>query len=152
MSSWLIHCNEGGHVTNPVTVDKLWSHTDKMIGWFHCSVCGSRAHIKKRFWLQEGVHWEPYILGMLNTRGIDAEGPHRTYFPFGFLVSDKPDDDLCSIWFCYYKVTHKNGGRLKMRLGHGAGGAPAYTIEELFHIYHHLGKIVRSRVDVIVEK
>ena len=72
MASWLIHCNDCKHVTNPGTVENLADHCDEM-GWFRCSVCSSRGYMKKEFTLQERETCEFYLVGILGGIRNDAK-------------------------------------------------------------------------------
>jgi len=135
MGSWNIHCNNAHceEETDPGTIEKLARpcHRDDL-GFFLCSKCGQRGHIKKSFDTQEGGRWQPYLLGMVGHR----PSPGETFFPFAFLTSDNSKGPVKQVWFCYYKDTRrKPGGRLKM--GHGPGGPPVFELK-------HLSELTRS--------
>ena len=125
MGSWNIHCNnpQCGAVTDPGTIDKLAGHCNDL-GFFLCSTCGDRGHIKKSYKTQEGGRWKPCLFGMVG----HVANPGETYFPFAFLTSDdNPKGPVDSVWFYYYKDTRRLGGRLKT--GHGPGGPPVFYLE-----------------------
>ena len=66
--------------------------------------------------------WKPYLRGI-----IPLGDKGDVYQPFIFLVSDGANDSIGAAWFCYYKDTRKDGGRLKM--GYGPGGPPVLDVK-----------------------
>ena len=124
MSAWTITCTNSNcnKETKPANISYLMNHLDEQ-GWFLCKHCESRGYIKKEYRLQgKGADlWKPYLQGVIRPR---EHGRDDIYQPFAFLVgysSELPPED---VWFCYYKDTTEEGGRLKM--GHGPGGPPVF--------------------------
>ena len=105
-------------------------------GWILCQHCHKPGYIKKEFKLQEeGGMWRPYLKGVFK---LGDEG--EVYQPFVFLVSYAPDETPMDVWFCYYKDTRPQGGKLKM--GYGPGGPPvlgAGSVEWLVGRMRELG-------------
>jgi hypothetical protein len=92
---------------------------------FYCPKCSQNIYIEKQFDLQEkGQTWEPFLWGI-----IPLGFKNKTYQPFIYLVSDSPKSKISSCWFCYYKDTRKQGGKLK--LGYGPGGPPVLKISQI---------------------
>ena len=96
-------------------------HLDEK-GWIVCGHCRKSGYIEKRFRLQEGGTWDPYLRGIIR---LGDKGD--VYQPFVFLVSGGANDSIGAAWFCYYKDTRKIGGRLKM--GYGPGGPPVLGVK-----------------------
>ena len=128
MSTWTIKCTTCRKETYPYNIDHLVKHHLDEQGWFRCSHCHNRGYIEKRYKLQEPDvgQWEPYLHGVIQPKGWDK---NNTYQPFAFLVSGSPEEHPTSVWFCYYKDTRSQGGRLKM--GHGPGGPPVFKAKEV---------------------
>ena len=111
-------------------------HTEKN-GKIKCTACGSlNASIYQKSKLQEeGKTWERYIKG-----GIPIETEVETYTPYVFLTAQAEDGEIDGIHFNYYKDTRdprkKDGGKLKH--GHGPGGAPVFSKNELFQLLEKL--------------
>ena len=131
--SWLIQCSDSSCKKNTYAaniVELLAKHRDEH-DHFRC-VCGKPGYIEKQFNLQEpGETWQPYLRGAIS---LGESGD--TYQPFAFLVSREPDGDISSLWFCYYKDMRSLGGKLK--LGHGPGGPPVLSVEQLWNLAQNL--------------
>lgn len=114
-------------------VDLIHNHIDEL-GHFICSHCkGINTYIYRESKLQEeGRDWKRYIKSVLV---IDTGDP--TYTPYIFLTSDDESGPITGIHFNYYKDTRgqPNG---KLKHGHGPGGAPVLSKEELFQLFHYL--------------
>jgi len=114
-------------------IDLIEKHTDER-GRIKCTECGSaNAHVFKESRLQEkGETWRRYIRGV-----ITIKTEYKTYTPYIFLTSQTETGEIDGIHFNYYKDTRrKKGGRLKH--GHGPGGAPVLTKDELFQLLKKL--------------
>ena len=135
MSTWTIYCPHCKETTKPGNIVKLMCHLDKK-GLFVCWHCKRNGYIEKKFDLQEGGNWKPYLKGILKP---DWVGERHLYSPFVFLVSDTPESPVKDIWFCYYKDMRKDGGRLKM--GHGPGGPPVFNIDDVSSIVERAKEI-----------
>lgn len=118
---WVIECCKCNKKTGAANIDDLIKNHCDEDGWFLCRHCGGEGYIAKRYKLQDGKTWEPYLQGIIP---LGEEGD--TYQPFVFLVSYTPEDNPCHVWFAYYKDTRREGGRLKM--GYGPGGPPVLAI------------------------
>ncbi len=136
--AWPIECTNCGKVSNPANIVKLMEeHLDDQ-GWILCGHCKSSGYIEKKFKLQKGDPqgvWNPYLRGVIRPSLHDS---NNTYQPFAFLVSYTPDEDPDDVWFCYYKDTRAQGGRLKM--GHGPGGPPVFTAEAVLNLVAQMVK------------
>ena len=141
MPAWLIHCSHCKRKTNPGNIVGLMDYLDDR-GLFLCKHCGQNGNIEKKFTLQEKNlgQWTPYLKGVIRPAGLDVA---NTYQPFAFLVSYSPGAIPEDIWFCYYKDTRgerdekgNETGRLKM--GHGPGGPPVFSIKELLNLVEQL--------------
>ena len=138
MSSWIIECsaNPKHEKSYPHNIHDLIQNKKYFDenGWFQCSDCKSAGYIQKSYKLQERdqkgkqEEWQPLLKG-----AIKLGEENDSYQPFIFLVSyedpkRKPED----VWFCYYKDTRPNGGRLK--LGYGPGGPPVLSINSVLSL------------------
>lgn len=112
--------------------DLLDNHLDES-GRIVCK-CGARGYVVKNFELQEkGQTWDPFLVG-----AIRLAAPGETYQPFVFLCSSKPAGEPDETWFCYYKDTTKDGGKLKM--GYGPGGPPVLGNDTVVTLIHEMLK------------
>lgn len=151
MASWLIHCIDCKHVTNPGTVDNLADHCDEL-GWFFCSACNGRGYIKKEKKLQEGWTYKYFLLGILGGIRNDAKDPDETYFPFAFVLSDQeekgnPDMSIKKVQCDYYKDTRRTGGKDgRLKPGSGPGGPPIFFVEQMFALVKQLGLLTGHKV------
>lgn len=113
-------------------VDLLDNYLDQS-GRIKCK-CGAKGFVKKYFELQEkGQTWDPYLVG-----AIRLASPEDTYQPFVFLCSSEPSGEPDETWFCYYKDTTHEGGRLKM--GYGPGGPPVLGNETVVTLVREMLK------------
>ena len=137
--SWLIQCSNSSckkntHAAN--IVELLAKHRDGR-DHFRCA-CGKPGYIKRQFNLQEpGETWQPYLRD-----AISLGEPGDTYQPFVFLVSYEPDGAIRDVWFSYYKDMRSAGGKLK--LGHGPGGPPVLSVEQLGNSTKNLNAMGKS--------
>lgn len=117
-------------------VDLIHNHLDEL-GRLVCSYCKStNTHIYRESKLQEERwDWKRYIKSVV---AIDTGVP--TYTPYIFLTSDEENGAITGIHFNYYKDTRSqpNG---KLKHGHGPGGAPVLSKEELFQLLRYLVRI-----------
>lgn len=147
--AWTIGCTNCGRRTNPANiVELLKEHLDNK-GWILCGHCKSRGYIEKEFKLQKGDPqgvWNPYLKGVIRPSGHDR---NNAYQPFAFLVSYARAEDPGDVWFCYYKDTRKQGGRLKM--GHGPGGPPVFSAEGVLEMVAQMVKRGCLDADKVVE-
>ncbi|MDD5457734.1 MAG: hypothetical protein PHV30_11995 [Candidatus Margulisbacteria bacterium] len=110
------------YAENIVELIKIFVGKDYL---FVCPSCSYNMYIEKHFHLQEdGETWNPFLRGI-----VPLGNQNDTYQPFIYLVSDEPQNIISSYWFCYYKDTRKQGGKLK--LGYGPGGPPVLSIGQL---------------------
>ena len=128
--AYSIDCRECGKRTVAGNIVWLLSehHTDEY-GRIKCKSCGStNAHIFSESKLQEeGKQWRRYTQAVIR---IHTGVP--TYTPYVFLNSSEPDGPIQGIHFNYFKDTRSEGGKLKH--GHGPGGAPVLSKDELFDL------------------
>lgn len=130
---YLIKCNSCKQDTWASNiVDLVNEHTEKN-GKIKCTTCGSpNASIyQKSKLLEEGETWERYIKGV-----IPIKTDFETYTPYVFLTAQTEDGEIDGIHLNYYKDTRKDGGKLKH--GHGPGGAPVFSKDELFQLLEKL--------------
>ena len=129
-----IRCSSCGKETWATNIINLIQEHTETNGKIKCIVCGSlNASIYQKSSLQEkGEAWERYILGV-----IPITTEFETYTPYIFLTSQAKDGEVQGIHFNYFKDTRGEGGRLKH--GHGPGGAPVLTKNEIFQL---LGKLM----------
>ncbi len=120
-------CGEEGAWASDI-VDLIANHRDDD-GWFICR-CGKRGYIEKRYDLQEGDVWRPFLRGII-TLGDEGD----TYQPFVFVVSDEPTSKPDAVWFSYYKDLRPRG---RLKLGHGPGGPPVRAKAEVLRLLHRL--------------
>ncbi len=133
--SWDIKCSdpECKLTVWPANIAELLDNHRNDDGYFLCG-CGRRGSIKKEYRLQEiGEKWEPYL------RGAIRLGSEKTYHPFVFLVSYGENEDVCDLWFSYYKDLRSSGGRLK--LGYGPGGPPVLGRPQLTELLSLIAKL-----------
>lgn len=131
--SWPIQCEHCGQIHVAPNIVELITHHLDVQGRILCGHCGCPGYIEKTFELQEqdAPPWKPYLRTIIRPADY-VNAPNSTYQPFAFLVSYAPDKDPADVWFCYYKDTREQGGRLKM--GHGPGGPPVFTAEEVLDL------------------
>ena len=162
MANWFINCNTCGHVTDPGTIHKLARHCNED-GWFVCSKCEQRGHIKNTLQQQEKnedpktAPREPYLLGLCGIMRQDIEDRDRNYFPFVFMAGNRPDGHATNIWFCYYKDTRtlketkrRREGNLKM--DDGSSGQPVHDFKKYAELIKALFGVDEAHVDIIVER
>ena len=130
---YVMECSCGHQTGAANIVDLIRSHTDPQ-GWLVCGQCNRPgAYIQRRSELQEGELWERCIKG-----AIPVETDYPTYTPYVFLTAASPTDEPTGVHFNYYKDTRSDGGRLKH--GHGPGGAPVLSLDELLQLLRKLGR------------
>ncbi|MBI4005567.1 MAG: hypothetical protein HY356_02760 [Gammaproteobacteria bacterium] len=132
--SWSINCSNQkcGSSTWASNIDDLLKHHVDNKGWFTCSTCKSAGYIEKSYELQEiGSVWNPFLRGV-----VPLGTANDTYQPFVFLVSNSQDGPIDDFWFCYYKDTRQDGGKLK--LGYGPGGPPVLSSHKLLALIQKL--------------
>ena len=162
MSNWFINCNTCGHVTNPGTIHKLALHCNED-GWFVCSKCKQRGHIKTTFQLQENEvdtetpPREPYFLGLYGIMREDVEDRARNYYPFEFMLGDHPEGHATRSWFCYYKDTRNFKGNKSRRaagpnMDYGPSRLPAYDFKQHVELTKAIFGIDYADVDIVVER
>jgi len=95
-----------------------------------CS-CGHDGHVRKRFRLQDGKDWKPYLKGAIALRPKSEE-----FQPVVLLLSEKTGKGVTHLWFRYCKDLRSNGGRFKW--GDGPGGGPVLKKEEVVRLLAHL--------------
>jgi hypothetical protein len=113
-------------------VDLINNHTEKNGKIKNCVICdSSKTSISRENDLQEGKKWQRYIKAIISINTSD-----EYYTPYIFLTAQDKDAEIDGIHFNYYKDTRKIGGKLKH--GHGPGGAPVFTRDELFQVLEKL--------------
>jgi len=110
-------------------------------GWFVCPECHQPSgYVPKEFPMQEKDRepWRPFLRGVVRLWQRFADDPDSAYRPFVFLANyGDPAGAVTDCWFCYYKDTRAQGGRLKQ--GHGPGGPPVLGVQkELLDLIRHL--------------
>jgi hypothetical protein len=132
-------------------VDLIEYHTDEF-GKLKCNECGvSDAYIHKKTTLQEkGEEWERYIKGVIRIdTGVE------TYSPYIFLVTgSKNEQENFAYHFNYYKDCRDlpNG---KLKHGHGPGGAPVFSSDELLQLLKRLmdyGAIKVPEIEKLIKR
>ena len=161
MSSWFINCNTCGHVTNPGTIHRLVLHCNED-GWFVCSKCKQRGHIKTTFQRQENEvdtetqPQEPYFLGLCGIMRQDMKDRDRSYYPFAFWMGSRPKAPATRIWFCYYKDTRtlkeKSRREGNLEMDHGYSGPPVHDFKKYTELIAALHGGDEADVDIIVER
>jgi hypothetical protein len=130
-----VKCRACRSETWATNIVELFNNHTNSDGRFICSKCsGTDTFIYRISDLQEGPDetWERWIKGVIK---IDSGIP--TYSPYIFLTADSEDGSITGLHFHYYKDTRSQpGGRLKH--GHGPGGPPVLSIDDLFTILQHL--------------
>lgn len=128
-----IKCTSCGQNTWAENIVNLINEHKEKNGKIKCTACGSsNASIYQESSLQEkGEIWERYIKGV-----IPIETEFETYTPYIFLTAQTENGEIDGIHFNYYKDTRKDGGKLKH--GHGPGGAPVFSKDELFQLLEKL--------------
>ena len=159
MASWFINCNACGHVTDPGTIHKLARHCSED-GWFFCSQCKQRGHIKNTIQQDENVDpktapREPYLLGLCEIVRQDMEDRDRNYFPFVFWVGNRTEGHATNMWFCYYKETESwREGNIEM--DHESGAPPVLNFKQYAKLIKAILGIGEEDpgidVDIIVER
>jgi len=166
MASWLINCNTCGHVTDPGIIHKLASHCNED-GWFVCSKCKQRGHIKNTIQQHEKKEdpkapaREPYLLGLCVIVRQDLQDRTRNYYPFVFWVGNSPEGDATNMWFCYYKDTRTFRETERRREGnfeieHGPDAPPVLYFKQYAKLIKAIFEISEEDsgidVDIIVEQ
>ena len=162
MSSWFTNCNACSHVTNAGTIHKLALHCNED-GWFVCSKCKQRGHIKTTFQQQENEVdtetplREPYFLGLYGIMREDVEDRARNYYPFVFWMGNRPEGDATNMWFCYFKDTRTfQGNKSRTEAGpnmdNGPSRLPAFDFKQQVELTKAILGIDYTDVDIIVER
>ena len=135
--AWPIDCEHCGLVSIAPNIVELINHYLDDQGRIVCGHCRKSGYIEKTFELQEedAPPWKPYLRAIVRLSDHDRA---NTYQPFAFLVSYAPDEDPDDVWFCYYKDTRAQGGRLKM--GHGPGGPPVVSADAVLDLVAQMVK------------
>ena len=162
MDNWFIDCNTCGHVTDPGTIHKLARHCNED-GWFVCSKCKQRGHIKNTIQQHKErenpitASGEPYLLGLGGIMRQDIEDRDRNYYPFVFMAGNHPERHATNMWFCYYKDTRTLKGKKSWREGNlqmdrGSSRQPAYDFKQHVELTKAIFGIDYADVDIVLER
>lgn len=131
---YLIKCSSCHQQTwAPNIINLIKEHTENS-GKIKCIGCGSsNASVYRESKIQEKEeYWRRYIKGV-----IPIKTEFETYTPYIFLTAQAEDGEVNGIHFNYFKDTRNEGGG-KLKHGHGPGGAPVFSKDELFQLLEKL--------------
>ena len=130
MPSWPIQCtnSECGKI---IRADDIVDLTDPEKGfidehcWLRCLWCKSRGYIHTWFdgrtlydWRELDGSFNACLNGVIRLRpGLRSGHATANSQPFVFLVGCSPEDQSNDLWFCDYKDTRSQGGKLTVRYG-----------------------------------
>ena len=146
---WPIECGDCGQITLVPDIVELISHHLDGQGRILCGHCRNPGYIQKTFEIQKNdtPHLKPYIRVIIP--GPAKRDRTGTYRSLTFLASSAPDQEPQELWLSSIEDTRSDGGRLKM--GHGPGGPPVFTTEEVIDLVAQMVRCGCLDVDKAVD-